>query len=601
MKKQKRTYVQDSLQGFLNESQSKSMVVKRKYGDRGQVTAGNVAPLRDRVLNFVKESLRVSKTDLKKFIISLSEGKASNVSATMWLKRNAQFFIAESKNGETFLKLSDIGKRLSNRLPSNKMLESEEGGCGCGTSGGRNTEDLTEGYYRNPEDVEEYPVREPMRKRYEDIESDEELAMRRKVERTYNKFKEDELEDEDFDLEESLKPVNERADDFDAELPEFDEEGANNYDFEDEDKDFDKELDFRHKSIEDFDDEFNDDEEKEEDFDEFKEEDLDDEDEEFNDFDELEDEHEEIENERAFSRHSSFERGDIDNEIGNDLNVEPASHSRNSGRYPYDFMDKGRSGIYDMTEDESGDYENELKESRILDLINKIKREELNEEDAQMISEKDDIDFEGPEIPDDGDDDLNISDDDLSAPDENQEGDDLNIDENPEEGEDDKVEISEFVITVDDVDEAIKELEELGVNAERVPKEHEGSEGDEQSEEIGEPEEITESEDTEEELETPEEETEEHEGEEGEELENDEEYEEDEIKVQAADWPKLKSWLESKGYDPTELFGENEVEIEGGDVPEGSDDDINFDELDIKDDEKVEPGEDDETEEEKEE
>ena len=355
------------------------------------------------------------------------------------------------------------------------------------------------------------------------------------------------------------------------------------------------------KSIEDFDDEFNDDEEKEEDFDEFKEEDLDDEDEEFNDFDELEDEHEEIENERAFSRHSSFERGDIDNEIGNDLNVEPASHSRNSGRYPYDFMDKGRSGIYDMTEDESGDYENELKESRILDLINKIKREELNEEDAQMISEKDDIDFEGPEIPDDGDDDLNISDDDLSAPDENQEGDDLNIDENPEEGEDDKVEISEFVITVDDVDEAIKELEELGVNAERVPKEHEGSEGDEQSEEIGEPEEITESEDTEEELETPEEETEEHEGEEGEELENDEEYEEDEIKVQAADWPKLKSWLESKGYDPTELFGENEVEIEGGDVPEGSDDDINFDELDIKDDEKVEPGEDDETEEEKEE
>jgi hypothetical protein len=121
----KRQYVPITLDAFLNES--KTITLKRKYGEREPVVVGSNAPLRNQVLAYVAESARVSKTDLKKFIAGLNEGSRNPIaSANMWLMRNSKFFLTESKNGVTYYKLSPIGKRLSSGLTTSRLSEAEE-------------------------------------------------------------------------------------------------------------------------------------------------------------------------------------------------------------------------------------------------------------------------------------------------------------------------------------------------------------------------------------------------------------------------------------------------------------------------------------------
>lgn len=109
-----KNYVPRSLNEFLKESTS--IPLKRKYGERPAITAGINAPIRNRVLSFVAESQVVTKRDLKQFIIGLKEGGATVASANMFITRNAKYFITESRNGTTYFKLSNLGKRLINQF-----------------------------------------------------------------------------------------------------------------------------------------------------------------------------------------------------------------------------------------------------------------------------------------------------------------------------------------------------------------------------------------------------------------------------------------------------------------------------------------------------
>ena len=211
-----------------------------------------------------------------------------------------------------------------------------------------------------------------------------------------------------------------------------------------------------------------------------------------------------------------------------------------------------------------------------------------------------------------------------------------------------KVEITEFIITVDDPDVAIEELSKLGVTAERVeaePKEEEvpaeveeepaseekpaeGEAGDEEGVDIdldlgGEASEslrafimanyLTEAEEGEE---KPAEEagtsdelglgdqgqeaTELQDKPKGEEepLDATTEFEENKIKVKAEDWDVLKGWLEEKGVDVKEMFGgdieteeidpeQAETEVAEEPKEEISDDDIDFSGIGDKDETKI--------------
>ena len=124
----KNNYVPITLDQYLNES--KTITLKRGYGERGPVVVGSNAPIRNQILSYVAESQRVSKIDLKRFIAGLNEGSRNpNASAIMWLKRNSQFFVAESaKDGQTYYRLSDVGIRLTNKFVSNStpLVEGKE-------------------------------------------------------------------------------------------------------------------------------------------------------------------------------------------------------------------------------------------------------------------------------------------------------------------------------------------------------------------------------------------------------------------------------------------------------------------------------------------
>lgn len=121
----KKNYVPITLESFLSES--KSITLKRGYGKREPIVVGAKAPLRNQILTFVSESQKVSKVELKRFIAGLNETSKNPIAAAnMWIKRNAKFFVTENKNGITYFKLSNIGKRLANRLTPVSISESEK-------------------------------------------------------------------------------------------------------------------------------------------------------------------------------------------------------------------------------------------------------------------------------------------------------------------------------------------------------------------------------------------------------------------------------------------------------------------------------------------
>lgn len=414
-----KNYVHTTLGSFLNES--KSIMLKRKYGSNDSVIVGSNAPLRNQVLSYVFENVKVSKNELKRFIAGLNEGSRNPLAAAnMWLNRNERFFIAESKNGITYYKLSPIGKRLSNTFISNNRLAEAES-------------------FRDKLELERPMPRFNRNELKRDIPIDNDI---------------DDVPDEDFDLEET---------------PEFDE---------------DKEMEM-----------------------------TDDLEDEMNDLEGPED-IEDIEDDEMMPRFKGSKVPDFIEEIKNN----------NGDEDKYDFLDrrrgKPRPGLYDSSEEcEECSEEEKIDESskeRIRQIIEHI-RAKRNKKLYEEEEEKEEGSEEKPEKSEE--DELTFDDLDLgTGNDEKEEGSEETI-EKPEEdsGEetsDEKVEITEFVITVNDVEKAIEELEEKGVKAEQVI--------DEEGEPI-----------------------------------------EDQIKVSADDWDELKIWLENNGVNVEEMFG-GEIEVEGG-------------------------------------
>ncbi len=121
--KNKNVYAPTSLDSFINES--KTITLKRSYGGQPSVTVGSKAPVRNQIISYVAEGRRVAKSDLRKFISGLNEGKSKPAAANMWLKRNSKFFITENKNGITYYKLSKIGQRLAGMLTPNQEAITE--------------------------------------------------------------------------------------------------------------------------------------------------------------------------------------------------------------------------------------------------------------------------------------------------------------------------------------------------------------------------------------------------------------------------------------------------------------------------------------------
>lgn len=670
----KKQYVPKTLTEFLSES--KSIPLKRKYGERPTIFAGTNAPLRNQVLSFVAESGSVSKIELKKFILGLKEGGSTPAAANMFLKRNARYFVAESRNGITRFKLSNLGQRLVNRFAPgvNTSLSESDENQKRKLSEVFVEDEQIDGSYEN-KDTSDFEVPD------EEIEADT-------VDGT-GPAAEVDFEDDRFD-----EPEGEEKED----------EGEN---FEYEEDDEKIVLTYYKNKPEAEEDEVPKPEETEV----------------------IEPEGEEVEE-------PEIEDEDEDEDYADEEIEEGSGRPREESR-KFDFKDRGRPGINDVDEsakvtraqfvshnltgkkspnlggkldpklhnlltdkqdkDESelDNIENELTESvkdkmkRIIENLkdrSELKESKLNEaydkfDVAQTLTtmlEGDDVEFEPldsddsvwqqiglPNFPEHAPDDIEgflekmpdskfrfiarkltelgflneslkeskLNEAEPSEADELKDTDldSINLEDNPEEkpegdetatnldGEVEKVEITEFILTVDDVDAAISDLEELGVTAERVPiepKEQEVPPAVEEPESTEEPakgeedldldaEEKPELSDEEKQVKTAKESLEAfvkanylNEGDEDQKPEDlgtsDElglgdqgaeateledkpeeltepttEFEENKIKVKAEDWDILKGYLEGKGVDVKEMFGGDIETEEVEENPEG--------------------------------
>ena len=638
----KKKYVPKTLNEFLSET--KTITLKRKYGERPTVTVGTNAPIRNQVLSYVAESGAVSKPDLKKYILGLREGGVSVAAANMFIKRNAKYFITENKDGITYYKLSNLGKRLVNRFVP----------------------------------AENADVSESVKT------AREKLSMILESKKSINE--QDELEDEEFELPDDEDLPAETIDDegpaeeidYEEEVPEEPEEveveleaEADQFEYEEDDEKitltYYKEP--RESEIE-----------AEEEFEarkyDFKDkgrpgiydEDVEDEEEDLDEEDLDEGMKAQFVSHKLTGKKASKLGGKLDPKLHNLLDDSQDKDEKELEGFEKEITESEGELSEEVKERMKALIENIIKESEeAQEEVNEEVQEEVNEEaqeeaqeelKAQTVSEAEEP-SEEDELSDEDLDDIDL--DDEAADDEEV---DIEDEVKDEEGEDEveKVEITEFIITVDDVDVAIEELADLGVEAEKVPieseevevpveiedeeevveepeesdeeapeepeeemKESEVIEGDEKVEPIslGESEDVKKHKDLKESIQSfieenylNEEEDEEldvsdelnlgDQGEDAKELEDDEatnveepEYEEYKIKVKAEDWETLKGWLEEKGVDVGEMFGgeieteeivpaEDSVEAEAkGPAEEIDDEEIDFSGIGDDDDTKV--------------
>lgn len=102
---------------FLNEA---IHVVKRKYTEmHPERTASDYAPVRERVLSFVKEKGRVTVAEMKEFFKAVNEETGRKTSME-WVKANSKYFVVREKDGEKTYTLSSEGRRVHEKLTSIK-------------------------------------------------------------------------------------------------------------------------------------------------------------------------------------------------------------------------------------------------------------------------------------------------------------------------------------------------------------------------------------------------------------------------------------------------------------------------------------------------
>ena len=102
-----------SFDEFLNEGK---VTVKRKYTDKHpQKDVSVKAPIREKILSFVKEAGRISHEDLMEFISSMNE-ETGGATSRKWVNKNSHYFHITEKNGVKTYRLSALGERVHNAI-----------------------------------------------------------------------------------------------------------------------------------------------------------------------------------------------------------------------------------------------------------------------------------------------------------------------------------------------------------------------------------------------------------------------------------------------------------------------------------------------------
>lgn len=107
--------IKESVTESVNEAASKS-VIKRQYTEgHPPIEIQNYAPIREKVLNFLKENGTVTRAQLKEFINGMNEDIGSKTSMK-WVNKNSRYIKEFATKGEVHYKLTPLGKRVVERI-----------------------------------------------------------------------------------------------------------------------------------------------------------------------------------------------------------------------------------------------------------------------------------------------------------------------------------------------------------------------------------------------------------------------------------------------------------------------------------------------------
>jgi hypothetical protein len=110
-------YVTSFSDFIMNEGR---VVVKRKYTDKHpESSVSDKAPIRERILSFVKEKKKVTHTQLMEFINSVNEETGGNTSRK-WVNKNTRYFNVAEKNNTKYYSLSKMGERVHEAIMKQK-------------------------------------------------------------------------------------------------------------------------------------------------------------------------------------------------------------------------------------------------------------------------------------------------------------------------------------------------------------------------------------------------------------------------------------------------------------------------------------------------
>lgn len=102
-----------SFDEFINEEK---IIIKRKYTDKHpKMAISSVAPIREKILSFVKESGEVSHEELMEFIAGMNE-ESGGATSRKWVNKNSKYFKISEKNGIKTYRLSSLGSRVHSAI-----------------------------------------------------------------------------------------------------------------------------------------------------------------------------------------------------------------------------------------------------------------------------------------------------------------------------------------------------------------------------------------------------------------------------------------------------------------------------------------------------
>lgn len=85
--------------------------IKRKYGEHGAINVYERGPIRNKIIEFVKNK-HVTETELKDYVKQLAEERGAEFDSNKWFKRNERYFEAYQNRGQQVYTLSKFGHRV---------------------------------------------------------------------------------------------------------------------------------------------------------------------------------------------------------------------------------------------------------------------------------------------------------------------------------------------------------------------------------------------------------------------------------------------------------------------------------------------------------